>query len=126
MFTVKRLYSRMQRVISSPLTRALQTAIGCFGPATPIQVCHTAFPAVVCRCSHRMCAQICALITEKVNPSQADMGRPPAMLRLDFPSHAANLVGLDTLSDEWWPSAGTDGEPDEVLFTARTAVDRAL
>lgn len=120
-----------QRVISSPLTRSLQTALTLFsGTSVPIEVrfrpfvraavatlcdivlARTFYYCVLglpCACS---CAvlQVCGFITERVNPSQADMGRPPGMLKLEFPS----VTGFDTLDSEWWPDPGTDGEPMEV------------
>lgn len=54
--------------------------------------------------------QACALVTEKVNPSLADIGRPPGELDVDFPF----VGGLRELEQEWWPQAGDAGEPNEV------------
>lgn len=50
-------------------------------------------------------------MTERVNPSLADIGRPPSLLAEEFPGVKGVLPGLD---EEWWPSPGTAGEPMEV------------
>lgn len=73
-------------VIVSPLTRALQTALGIFGDhprAPPMLVEH--------------------LARERVENS-CDVGRPPALLAADFPS-----VDLAHLDEVWWHA---EGEPD--------------
>ncbi len=48
--------------------------------------------------------------TEKVNLSQADLGRHPAALLEEFP----DVLGLGELAEEWWPAAGSTGETIEV------------
>jgi broad specificity phosphatase PhoE len=87
-------------VISSPLTRALQTTLGLFGDAgTPVEV----------TCRHR----------ERLE-AFCDLGRPPADLAADFPA-----LRFDHLDDRWWHDGppGPDGLPIEPLdlFTARVA-----
>jgi broad specificity phosphatase PhoE len=74
-------------VIVSPLTRALQTAVGLFGEhpnAPPLLVAH--------------------LARERVENS-CDVGRSPARLAAEFPN-----VDLAHLDDVWWHA---EGEPDE-------------
>ena len=73
-------------VITSPLTRALQTALGLFGD-------HPNGPAIVVEADHR----------ERLE-SSCDRGRPPADLRAEFPG-----VTLDHLTDTWWH---VEGVPD--------------
>jgi glucosyl-3-phosphoglycerate phosphatase len=71
-------------VIASPLTRALQTALGVFkGRDVPVLV----------TCKHR----------ERLE-SSCDVGRSPARLIQEFPS-----LSFDHLADPWWH----DGEADE-------------
>jgi glucosyl-3-phosphoglycerate phosphatase len=74
-------------VIVSPLTRALQTALGLFGEhpsAPPMLVAH--------------------LARERVENS-CDVGRSPALLAAEFPS-----VDVAHLDDVWWHA---EGEADE-------------
>ena len=74
-------------VITSPLTRALQTAAGLFAD-------HPASPKILVEPLHR----------ERVENS-CDIGRSPALLSIEFPSFA-----LDHLPDVWWHN---EGDPDE-------------
>ena len=73
-------------VLTSPLTRALQTALGLFAD-------HPNRPTLVVETLHR----------ERLE-SSCDRGRSPADLRVDFPD-----VALDHLPATWWHD---DGEPD--------------
>ena len=73
-------------VITSPLTRALQTATGLFAD-------HPSRPPIVVSALHR----------ERVENS-CDVGKSPAMLATDFPS-----LTLAHLADVWWHA---EGEPD--------------
>lgn len=73
-------------VLASPLTRALQTALGVFGD-------HPSKPAIVVEAGHR----------ERLE-SSCDRGRAPAALRAEFPG-----LALDHLPDTWWHA---EGEPD--------------
>ena len=87
-------------VISSPLTRALQTSLAIFGGAgVPVEV----------TCRHR----------EHLGNS-CDVGRPPAALAAAFPD-----LAFDHLDDPWWHRGPADHrgvpvEPDEV-FASRVA-----
>ena len=69
-------------LITSPLTRAIQTAIGLFGHEAPIKV----------EALHR----------ERVENS-CDVGRSPADLRNEFP-----MLAFDHLDDPWWHNDGRD------------------
>jgi broad specificity phosphatase PhoE len=71
-------------VITSPLSRAIQTALGIFGGSVPIVV----------DAMHR----------EWVNWS-CDIGRPPAELSRDFPN-----LDFVHLSDSWWQTDGPINE----------------
>jgi broad specificity phosphatase PhoE len=88
-------------VIASPLTRAIQTAIGIFGDRVPIAV-----DAV-----HR----------EWLN-SSCDIGRPTDELARDFPR-----LRFDHLSNPWWHVEGPKNahgwacEPEEALLDRVTA-----
>ncbi len=73
-------------VITSPLTRALQTTLGIFAE-------HPWRPEIIVETLHR----------ERLE-SSCDKGRPPAELMLDFPE-----VALDHLPATWWHA---EGEPD--------------
>ena len=74
-------------VIVSPLTRALQTALGLFGdhPRTP--------PLLVA-----------SMARERVENS-CDVGRPPSALAVDFPT-----LDVAHLDEVWWHA---EGDPDE-------------
>ncbi len=74
-------------VITSPLTRALQTSLGIFAD-------HPSKPAIVVETGHR----------ERLE-SSCDRGRAPAELLIDFPQ-----VALHHLPATWWYA---EGDPDE-------------
>lgn len=87
------------RVITSPLTRAIQTAQTIFDGAAPIEVRHGHHELLL---------------------FSGDVGRPPEELSLDFPKLAFNH-----LPSQWW-HAGSHGNlevPEEPvhLFQARVA-----
>ena len=73
-------------VLTSPLTRALQTSLGIFAD-------HPKHPKLVVETLHR----------ERLE-SSCDRGRSPADLQVDFPG-----VALDHLPATWWHD---EGEPD--------------
>lgn len=74
---------RPDLVISSPLTRALQTTLGIFGEAgVPVEV----------TCRHR----------EQLDHT-CDIGRPPSVLAAAFPG-----LRFDHLDDPWWHSGPHD------------------
>lgn len=73
-------------VLTSPLTRALQTAHGLFE-------CHPHAPRI----------QVAPLLRERVENS-CDIGRAPSALAAEFP-----LVDFSQLADAWWHR---EGEPD--------------
>jgi broad specificity phosphatase PhoE len=73
-------------VLTSPLTRALQTANGLFGA-------HPSAPRM----------EVAPLLRERVENS-CDIGRPPAALAAQFPS-----FDLSRLDGEWWHK---EGQPD--------------
>lgn len=74
-------------VLVSPLTRAIETALGLFEG-------HPASPAM----------EVVPLLRERVENS-CDVGRPPAALAAEFPA-----VDVAHLADPWWHH---DGEADE-------------
>ena len=76
----------VELVMTSPLTRALETAVGLFGD-------HPAAPPI----------EVAALLRERVENS-CDLGRSPRMLATEFPS-----LDLGHLPDVWWHA---DGAPD--------------
>jgi len=97
--------SDYELIVTSPLSRAIETTLGLFGaPAAPILV----------EALHR----------ERLE-SSCDIGRPAAALAQDFPS-----LAFDHLDDPWWHhGAETDAlghaiEPEHV-FAARIAGFRA-
>lgn len=69
-------------VITSPLTRAIQTTLGLFGAAAPIRV----------EALHRERAE-----------NSCDVGRSPIALRRDFP-----MLAFDHLDDPWWHDSERD------------------
>jgi len=73
-------------VITTPLTRAIQTTLGLFGD-------HPAAPPIHVECLHREHLE-----------SSCDVGRAPALLRQDFPH-----LSFDHLAEIWWHN---EGEPD--------------
>ena len=76
----------VEAVIASPLTRALQTALGIFGD-------HPFRPLIAVEIGHR----------ERLE-SSCDQGRAPALLAKDFP-----MLSLSHLPDTWWHD---EGEPN--------------
>lgn len=93
-------------VVTSPLTRALQTTFGAFGE-------HPAGPPIIVEALHR-----------EVLANSCDVGRAPHLLREEFPR-----VAFDHLEEVWWHREGTADargihvEPDETL-QARVAAFR--
>jgi broad specificity phosphatase PhoE len=77
-------------VVTSPLTRALQTTLGLFKD-------HPASPCIRVESLHR-----------EHQGSSCDIGRSPAALLQDFPD-----LAFDHLDEVWWHQ---DGEPDERGF----------
>lgn len=77
---------RVDVVLTSPLTRALQTTLGLFAD-------HPSQPKIIVETLHR----------ERLE-SSCDRGRSPADLQVDFPS-----LALDHLPATWWHD---EGEPD--------------
>ncbi|MEO8134749.1 MAG: histidine phosphatase family protein [Betaproteobacteria bacterium] len=77
----------VELVITSPLTRALQTAAGLFAD-------HPSSPTILVESLHR----------ERVE-SSCDIGRSPAILAQEFPAFV-----LDHLPEVWWHA---HGDPDE-------------
>lgn len=73
-------------VVTSPLTRAIQTTLGLFGD-------HPARPRIQVECLHR-----------EHLASSCDVGRAPALLLQDFPH-----LAFDHLDEVWWHN---EGEPD--------------
>jgi broad specificity phosphatase PhoE len=74
-------------IITSPLTRAIQTTLGLFGS-------HPSADRIRVESLHR--EHLC---------SSCDVGRPPAALLRDFPE-----LAFEHLEEVWWHR---DGEPDE-------------
>lgn len=99
----------IELVITTPLTRALQTAAGLFAD-------HPRAPPILVEPLHR----------ERVENS-CDVGRSPALLAREFPSFA-----LDHLPDVWWHShdspdeRGVCVEPVELVHSRAEAFKRFL
>jgi broad specificity phosphatase PhoE len=74
-------------VVTSPLTRALQTAFGVFER-------HVSNPRFIVEALHR----------ERVE-SSCDVGRPPSALRADYPT-----LEFDHLPEVWWHDVGDVNE----------------
>ena len=72
-------------VVTSPLTRALQTTAGLFGD-------HPARPPILVEVLHRECQE-----------SSCDVGRAPAILAAEFPDFR-----LDHLPEIWWHADGVE------------------
>lgn len=87
------------RVITSPLTRAIQTAKTIFDGVAPIEVNH----------EHHELLKF-----------SGDVGRPPEALKLDFPD-----LAFAHLPDRWWyghDAAGADVPKEPIsLFQSRIA-----
>ncbi len=93
----------VEAVVTSPLTRAVQTALGAFGDSgVPILVNALA----------RECLE-----------ASGDVGRPPGVLAAEFP-----MLRFDHLDDPWWHTAG--GDPLAVCLepeaTLRARIDAFL
>lgn len=73
----------IDRVITSPFTRAIQTAQTIFGDVLPIEVQHG---------HHELLLHSC------------DIGRPPAILKAEFPK-----LSFDHLPHSWWYKNETPG-----------------
>jgi broad specificity phosphatase PhoE len=82
-------------VVTSPLTRAIQTTLGLFGA-------HPASPPIHVECLHREFLE-----------SSCDVGRAPGLLAQDFPN-----LSFGHLEEIWWHS---DGEPGERGFANEPA-----
>lgn len=82
-------------VVTSPLTRAIQTTLGLFGD-------HPAAPPIHVECLHREFLE-----------SSCDVGRAPTLLARDFPN-----LAFGHLDEIWWHN---DGEPDERGFANEPA-----
>jgi broad specificity phosphatase PhoE len=82
-------------VVTSPLTRAIQTTMGLFKD-------HPAAPPIQIECLHR----------EHLG-SSCDVGRAPALLQEEFPH-----LSFDHLDEIWWHN---EGEPGEGGFTVEPA-----
>jgi broad specificity phosphatase PhoE len=74
---------RYDLIVTSPLTRAIETALCVFGP-----------------CLGRTPVLVEALHRERVEQS-CDVGRPPAVLAAEFAT-----LAFDHLPEEWWPNGG--------------------
>jgi broad specificity phosphatase PhoE len=70
-------------VVTSPLTRAIQTTLGLFGD-------HPSRPPIHIECLHREHLE-----------SSCDVGRAPALLAQDFPH-----LAFDHLDEVWWHNEG--------------------
>jgi broad specificity phosphatase PhoE len=95
----------IKQVITSPLTRAIQTALCIFDSIAPIEV----------RAGHR------ELLTHS-----CDVGRPPETLQRDFPS-----LSFTHLQNVWWyqGAKNDDGiaeEPEDVFRQRIETFDRSL
>lgn len=97
---------RYDLIVSSPLTRAIQTTLGVFAP-------HLARTPVVVEALHR----------ERLE-SSCDIGRPASVLAQEFAT-----LAFDHLDEEWWPNGCTPDhrgirfEPQE-RFQMRVATFR--
>ncbi len=95
----------IKQVITSPLTRAIQTALYLFDHIAPITV----------EAGHR-----------ELLIHSCDVGRPPGDLQRDFPT-----LSFGHLLDRWWHQGpeNDDGiavEPEDVFLQRMTAFERSL
>ncbi len=95
----------IRQIITSPLTRAIQTALWLFDGIAPITVA----------AGHR-----------ELLIHSCDVGRPPADLQRDFPS-----LSFSHLPDCWWHQGpqNDDGiavEPEDVFLLRMAAFERSL
>jgi broad specificity phosphatase PhoE len=81
-----------QLVVTSPLTRAIQTTMALFGD-------HPAAPPVHVECLHR-----------EMLASSCDVGRAPSFLAQDFPH-----LSFGHLDEIWWHNEGEPGEGGFVI-----------
>lgn len=90
----------VELVVTTPFTRALQTARGLFGEAHPL----------VIECLHR----------ERVIAS-CDIGRSPRLLAADFPD-----LCFDHIGDPWWHCEDVDdnGIPQEPLDVVHDRIEQ--
>jgi len=88
-------------VVTSPLTRAIQTTLGLFGE-------HPAAPPILVECLHREYLE-----------SSCDVGRAPALLAQDFPD-----LAFDHLDEIWWHNEGQPDERGFVCEPTETLVER--
>ena len=101
--------TRIDLVVTTPLTRALQTAAGLFAD-------HPSSPPILVESLHR----------ERVE-SSCDIGRSPALLAGEFP-----LLAFDHLPDVWWhihdspDERGVCVEPVELVASRADAFRRFL
>lgn len=77
-------------VVTSPLTRAIQTTVGLFAD-------HPANPEILVEVLHRECQE-----------SSCDVGRAASLIAAEFPD-----MRVDHLPETWWYA---DGEPNERGF----------
>lgn len=92
----------VELVVTSPLTRALQTTTGLFGG-------HPAKPPILVTALHR----------ERVENS-CDVGRAPMELAVDFPT-----LALAHLEDVWWHADGVPDARGICVEPTETVADRA-
>lgn len=95
----------IKQVITSPLTRAIQTALRIFDSVAPIEV----------SAGHR-----------ELLSHSCDVGRPPRELQRDFPN-----LSFGHLSNVWWHQGvendnGIPEEPKDVFRRRIDAFDRSL
>jgi broad specificity phosphatase PhoE len=89
-------------VVTSPLTRAIQTTLGLFAD-------HPAAPPIHVECLHREFLE-----------SSCDIGRSPSLLAQDFPH-----LSFGHLDDIWWHN---EGEPDHrgILIEPRETLSQRV
>lgn len=95
----------IRQVITSPLTRAIQTALCIFDNIAPITVAARHRELLIHSC---------------------DVGRPPRDLQRDFPT-----LSFTHLSDRWWHHGPENGdgisvEPEDVFLQRIAAFERSL
>ena len=96
---------RIEQVITSPLTRAIQTALCIFEDIAPIAVSEKHREMLIHSC---------------------DVGRPPGDLQRDFPT-----LSFGHLSERWWHHGpenehGVAVEPEEVFLRRIAEFERSL
>lgn len=88
-------------IVTSPLTRALQTTLGLFRN-------HPSASRILVECLHR-----------EHLANSCDMGRSPALLTKDFPGFA-----FEHLDEVWWHKAGEPDERGLVVEPMETLLER--